>query len=232
MVQLLLESGALCERDTFQGERCLYNALNDKIRNLLLSYDYSKSRDPLQPFAGHITLLLNREHPQTSDITLTTNSRSFKLHKFILSARSPYFAKKLATAPETTTWHVPDTIPTRALEIAIIGLYFGEINVDFSGSEEDQAIVAGIQKLGRILETGHIFDAIFESNRRVARQLRTEEISRGQKQIEAWFQQNVLGHALRRASCQGGQCSMGSPEQYFLGCPPLRRGGRNRSSRL
>ena len=34
VVQLLLEAGALCERDTFQGERCLYNALNNRIRNL------------------------------------------------------------------------------------------------------------------------------------------------------------------------------------------------------
>lgn len=58
VVQLLLEAGALCLRDTFQGQRCLYNALNDRIRNLLLSYDYSKSTDPLQPFAAHITSLL------------------------------------------------------------------------------------------------------------------------------------------------------------------------------
>ena len=43
VVQLLLESGALCERDTFQGERCLYNALNDKIRKLLLEYGEQRS---------------------------------------------------------------------------------------------------------------------------------------------------------------------------------------------
>ena len=39
VVELLLESGALCERDTFQGERILYNALNNRIRNLLVRYD-------------------------------------------------------------------------------------------------------------------------------------------------------------------------------------------------
>ena len=39
VVELLLESGAVCERDTFQGERILYNALNNRIRNLLLRYD-------------------------------------------------------------------------------------------------------------------------------------------------------------------------------------------------
>src|SRR5579871_5515160 len=89
VVELLLDSGALCERDTFQGERCLYNALNDRIRNLLLSHDYSKSTDPLQPFASYITSLLTREHPKTSDLTLFSANESFPLHKFILAARSP-----------------------------------------------------------------------------------------------------------------------------------------------
>src|ERR1700761_8446006 len=94
VVQLLLESGALCERDTFQGERCLYNALNNRIRNLLLQCDYSKISDPLQPLASHITNLLTRPTPKTSDISLATVSESWNLHKFILSARSPYFQKK------------------------------------------------------------------------------------------------------------------------------------------
>src|ERR1700712_3768515 len=77
VVQLLLEAGALCERDTFQGERCLYNALTNRIRNLLLQYDYSKSTDPLQPLASHITSLLTRETPKTSDICLTASSEEW-----------------------------------------------------------------------------------------------------------------------------------------------------------
>ena len=101
VVQFLLEAGALCERDTFQGERCLYNALNNRIRNLLLEYDYSKSTDPLQPLASHITTLLTRQTPKTSDICLSAGSEQWNLHKFILSARSPYFSKKLESAPET-----------------------------------------------------------------------------------------------------------------------------------
>ena len=91
---MLLENGALCERDTFQGERCLYNALNDRIRNLLLQYDYSKSTDPLQPLAAHITSLLFRDTPKTGDITIHTSDATFELHKFVLSARSPYFPKE------------------------------------------------------------------------------------------------------------------------------------------
>ncbi|KAL9059358.1 MAG: hypothetical protein Q9162_001227 [Coniocarpon cinnabarinum] len=194
--QLLLESGALCERDTFQGERCLYNALNDRIRNLLLSYDYSKSRDPLQPLASHLTSLLNLTVPQTSDITLVAESTSFKLHKFILAARSPYFAKKLASAPDTVTWKVPISIPTKSLEIAILGLYLSEVNVDFGASEEEQAILAGIDKLGKQLEIDSLLDTIIESNRRIQRQKRGQEVERGRLQLDGWFHRNVLHHAV------------------------------------
>ncbi|KAK0507181.1 hypothetical protein JMJ35_010219 [Cladonia borealis] len=199
VVQLLLESGALCERDTFQGERCLYNALNDRIRNLLLSYEYSKSTDPLQPFASHITSLLTRDHPQTSDIVVTGAGETFHLHKFILSARSPYFSNKLSIAPDTTSWKLPPAIPPQAFGIAIKYIYLGEIPNDVGGgpgtgfSEDD--ILEGIDKLSRHLEIRSLWDGIIEGgDRRLARQRRTEEVEKGRNQMEAWFTDNVLRH--------------------------------------
>lgn len=171
--------------------------MNDKIRNLLLAYDYSKSRDPLQPLAGHITALLSRDTPQTSDITLVHEYKSYKLHKFILAARSPYFFRKLAAAPDTTTWRVPSTIPLRSFDTAILALYFTEISADFSGSEVDKAVLAGIAKLGRLLEIGQLFETLLESDRRLARQRRSEEVERGRGQLEEWFRKNVLAHQLR-----------------------------------
>lgn len=197
VVQLLLESGALCERDTFQGERCLYNALNNRIRNLLLQYDYSKSTDPLQPLAAAVTSLLTREQPQTSDITLKAVHQTFHLHKFILAARSPYFAKKLALAPETSTWRLPNTIPSESLQAVIRWIYFSEIAGDFGEDEEEQAILTGIDKLSRQLEIETLFDTILErSNRRLARQRRQTELERGRDQLEAWFQENILRHKI------------------------------------
>ena len=199
VVQLLLESGALCERDTFQGERCLYNALNDRIRNLLLSYDYSKSTNPLQPLASHITSLLTRKHPQTSDILVATDGEAFRLHKFVLSARSPYFARKLSVAPETTSWKLPPVIPPQAFEIAIKYIYFGEIPNDVGGGpgtgfSEDE-VLEGINKISRQLEIMGLWDGILESgDRRLARQRRTDEVERGRNQLEAWFYNNVLEH--------------------------------------
>lgn len=37
-MRYLLAQGARCEANTFDGERCLYGALTDQIRKVLLDY--------------------------------------------------------------------------------------------------------------------------------------------------------------------------------------------------
>jgi ankyrin repeat/BTB/POZ domain-containing protein 1 len=199
VILLLLENGALCERDTFQGERCLYNALNDRIRNLLLSYDYAKSTNPLQPLAAHITSLLTRATPKTTDITITAYDQTFHLHKFLLAARSPYFAKKLAAAPSTATWKLPSAIPGESLGVALQYLYFQEVSIRralFGLSDEQELVVLnGIDKIGKQLEMERLFEDITEvSDRRLLRQRRGEELERGRDQLDSWFRENVLRH--------------------------------------
>lgn len=199
MIRLLLENGALCERDTFQGERCLYNALNDRIRNLLLSYDYAKSTNPLQPLAAHITSLLTRPSPKTADIAITAFDQTFHLHKFLLAARSPYFAKKLAAAPSTTSWKLPDKIPAESLGMALQYLYFQEVSIRraLMGLSDDQELVVlnGIDKIGKQLEIERLFEDITEiDDRRRLRQRRADELSRGRNQLGDWFQNNIVKH--------------------------------------
>lgn len=199
IVQLLLEAGALCERDTFQGERCLYNALNDRIRNLLLSYDYSKSTDPLQPIASHLTSLLTREQPKTADISVTTATETFNLHKFVLSARSPYFKSKLAIVPETTTWKLPSTIPPPAFAIALKHLYLGELPREVGGGPgtgyTDSEVLAGTDRISKYLEIKSLSQMILDgTDRRLARQRRTDEIASGRDQLDFWYRENVLKH--------------------------------------
>ncbi|KAL4977921.1 hypothetical protein BDW66DRAFT_158529 [Aspergillus desertorum] len=202
VAQLLLESGALCERDTFQGERCLYNALNDRIRNLLLEYDYSKSTDPLQPLAAHIASLLVREQPKTSDIEVIAGDETLYLHKFVLAARSPYFRQKLKAAPDTTAWKLPSTIPPQAFGTAIKYLYLGEPPRDLrsgpgTGFTESE-VFAGINKIAKYLEIGSLVESIIDSgDRRLARQRRTVEIARGRDQLEEWFRDNVLRNKIQ-----------------------------------
>ncbi|KAI0394520.1 BTB/POZ domain-containing protein [Xylariaceae sp. FL0594] len=200
LVELLLESGALAERDTFQGERCIYNALNDKIRTLLLKYDYSKSTDPLQPWAAHITSLFTKATPKTSDITLTEGDEAFELHKFILCARSPYFQKKLVDAPETTTWKLPQSKPVEAFRVVLRYLYLGDIPrdiVDARSNSSEETILSGIDKISRQLEIPKLWETLLTGNdRRLARQRHQDEVNRAHQQIEQFFKQNVLGHKM------------------------------------
>ena len=181
--------------------RCLYNALNNRIRNLLLSYDYSKTSDPLQPFAFHLSSLLTREHPETADITITTSGELFRLHKFVLSARSPYFSKKLRGAPETRTWKLPATVPPPAFGIAIKYLYLGELPRDLGGGPgtgfTDSEILCGLDKISKHLEIQSLSQLILDGgDRRLARQRKAGEIDRGRDQLEIWFKRNVLQHAV------------------------------------
>lgn len=188
-------------RDTFQGERCLYNALNGRIRNLLLSYDYSKSTDPLQPFAAHITSLLTRDTPKTSDITVTIAGEVFHLHKFILSSRSPYFIKLLENTPEIMTWELPFMVPPQAFGIVIKQIYLGEIPVDVGAAlgagYSDDDTLKGIDQISKQLEIKSFWDGRLDwGDRRLARQRRADESEKGRNQLEAWFRGNVLKHKI------------------------------------
>ncbi|KAI0400436.1 BTB/POZ domain-containing protein [Xylaria palmicola] len=200
LVELLLESGALAERDTFQGERCIYNALNDRIRNLLLKYDYSKSTDPLQPWAAHITSLFARKVPKTSDITLTEGAEILELHKFILSARSPYFEKKFREAPETATWRLPLSKPAESFRIVLRYLYLGNIPreiVDGRSNHTEEEVLTGIDKISRQLEIPKLWEAMLSGNdRRLARQRHQDEVNRAQQQIDRFFRDKVIGHRM------------------------------------
>ncbi|KAK8071053.1 BTB/POZ domain-containing protein [Apiospora hydei] len=200
LVQLLLESGALAERDTFQGERCIYNALNDKIRNLLLRYDYSKSTDPLQPWAAHLTSLLSKESPKTSDIEVTAPTETIQLHKFILSARSPYFQRKLADAPETTIWKLPQTIPVESFHVVMRYVYLGDIPRDIVrpwSSHSEEEILTGIDKISKQLEVTKLWEAILgASDRRLTRQRHQDEVARAASQIEGFFNDKIIKHKM------------------------------------
>ncbi|KAK3310881.1 uncharacterized protein B0T15DRAFT_53718 [Chaetomium strumarium] len=200
LVQLLLESGALADPESFERERAVYNALNNKIRNLLLSYDYSKTADPLQPWSSHITSLLVRDTPPTSDITLSAAIDEFRLHKFLLSARSPYFMRKFADAPETVTWKLSHAIPVEAFRVVLRYLYLGDLPRDFVGPRSavtEEEVFRGIDKLCKQLEIEQLWEAVLSINdRRLARQRQQDETQRAQAQVEALFHNTVLKHKM------------------------------------
>ncbi|KAK4125337.1 hypothetical protein N657DRAFT_570644 [Parathielavia appendiculata] len=222
LVQLLLESGALADPDSFERERAVYNALNNKIRNLLLSYDYSKTADPLQPWSSHITSLLVRDTPPTSDITLSAPAQDFHLHKFLLSARSPYFMRKFADAPETVTWKVPHAIPVEAFRVVLRYLYLGDLPRDFVGpgsTVTEEEVFRGIDKLCKQLELDKLWESVLSINdRRLARQRQQDEVQRAQGQVEAFFRNTVLKHKIEIDTRKAGDVKWPRHNAIFADC--------------
>lgn len=190
----------MAERNTFQGERCIYNALNDRIRNLLLQYDFSKSSDPYVYWSSHISTLLSRSQPPTADITLDAGDRSFNLHKFLLSSRTPYFQKKLEAQPETVTWKLSSAIPVEAFQIVLRYLYLGDVPKELvpKGSRvSEEEVAKGLDKISRDLGVEHVWEAIMAGvDRRLARQRYQDEVARALEQVEGFFKERVLRHKM------------------------------------
>lgn len=196
-----IATGALAERNTFQGERCIYNALNDRIRNLLLQYDFSKSSDPYVYWSTHISGLLGRTTPWTSDISLNMEeSRPFDLHKFLLASRTPYFRKKLEAQPDTSSWNLASTVPVEAVRIVLRYIYLGDLPKDLVSpgstvSEED--VAKGLDKISKQLEVEHLWETIMAAgDRRLARQRYLDEEERAVKQLGDFFRTNILGNKM------------------------------------
>ena len=102
IVEYLLANGAKCEANTFDGERCLYGALTDQIRNVIKNYKVVQTkRDQYELYLERL-LELGLHY----DIIFEIRGRIFKLHKCILAARSEYFRRKFENNWKFRTWIV------------------------------------------------------------------------------------------------------------------------------
>ncbi|CAL1541800.1 unnamed protein product [Lymnaea stagnalis] len=102
IVEYLLDKGAKCEANTFDGERCLYGALTDDIRNLLKSYHVISSRtirrDLYEEFLRRLL-----EDKLYSDVIFSVHGEEFHAHRCILSARCLFFAHMFKTKWQNRT---------------------------------------------------------------------------------------------------------------------------------
>ncbi|KAH3893046.1 ankyrin repeat and BTB/POZ domain-containing protein 1-like isoform X3 [Dreissena polymorpha] len=96
LVKYLLENGARCEANTFDGERCLYGALTDSIKKLLLSYNMVSSKVMRRDLYDELLRRL-QEPGNYHDVVFNVRGRKFPAHRCILSARSSYFSELFRT---------------------------------------------------------------------------------------------------------------------------------------
>ncbi|EDO45347.1 predicted protein [Nematostella vectensis] len=96
LVAYLLSIGARCEPNTFDGERCLYAALTDRIRKILQNYKAITStcmrRNPYYEF-----LRRTLESGDFADVCFVIHGQRFCAHRAILTTRSSYFASMFET---------------------------------------------------------------------------------------------------------------------------------------
>ncbi|KAK9239574.1 hypothetical protein V1525DRAFT_397822 [Lipomyces kononenkoae] len=207
VVKYLLEHGAVCDRDTFQGERCLYGALTENIRSLLLKFDISKAVDAIQPFAAHIASLLTKVEPASSDVIFSSSTkpspatstgsspsepRQFHLHRFILSARSTYFRENLAGRWRSKKLvKLSSSMDPRAFDIVVKYLYSIDITIGSVELSERTAQVARKLDLPDLISTLENLKA--EESFRRKREHRQEDMRRAQADFERFVQKDVIG---------------------------------------
>ncbi|KAK9323553.1 hypothetical protein V1517DRAFT_257983 [Lipomyces orientalis] len=204
VVKYLLEHGAICDRDTFQGERCLYGALTDNIRSLLLKFDISKAVDAIQPFAAHIASLLSKIEPSTSDVIFSSSTKSpssvgsvpaeprqFHLHRFILTARSTYFRDNLAGRWRSKKLvKLSSSMDPRAFDIVVKYLYSVDITIGSMELNDRTAQVARKLDLPDLIATLENLNA--EESFRRKREHRQDDMRRAQADFERFVQNDVI----------------------------------------
>lgn len=115
--------------------------------------------------------------------------KEFRLHKFLLAARSPYFQRKLQ---KQTIIRLANSSDARAFEIAVRYMYLGEVM-----ETVPQDVLQGIERLSRHLEIHDLWDLVLVAgDPRVRRQKRSESVKQAQNNLEDWFQKFVLGHKI------------------------------------
>jgi ankyrin repeat and BTB/POZ domain-containing protein 1 len=96
-------------------------------------------------------------------------------------------------------------IPPQSFGIVLKHLYLGELPRELGGGPEtgftDLEILAGVDRISKHLEIQSLSQLILDSSdRRLARQRRSDEVERGRDQLESWYLDNVLKHAVETDS--------------------------------
>lgn len=200
VVKLLLERGAVCDRDRYEGARCIYGALTDSIRDILLQYDISKAVDLNQPFVMHISSLLRESSYQTHDVCVSSLGNKLNdrlhLHKFILSARSPGFIEQLnLNWSEKHRIEVPSSISMTILDIVSKFVYLvpvlHEIDTKDMGALIDLSNLWGMPELGDFLDhVRHVVDPSEKSTMMAEYQYKITE--RAREQLCCFVNDNIL----------------------------------------
>lgn len=167
----------------------------------------------MQPWAAGINSLLARTPLDSTDISIHAfNSGSvvlneFRLHKFLLAARSQYFRNRFHKArtahssdpdhglpKNVQSLHLANTIDARAFETAVKFMYLGE-----TADINNQDVLKSIGRLSRHLELPGLWDVVMASvarDPRKRKQVRLATVDKAQSDVDAFFREHILGRKI------------------------------------
>lgn len=203
VVKLLLKRGAVCDRDRYEGARCIYGALTDSIRDILLRHDISKAVDINQPFTMHIASLIKDTHLDSHDICLglsEVKQSHLHLHRFVLSARSSNLKQRLLSVWEGKhTVNLSGKSSQKVLNIIAKFIYL--IPVLHEINPEDYETLIGLSgEWGMVLlsefldKSRHILDPSEKSTLMAEYQYKFTEIAR--EQLCSFVNDEILKNAI------------------------------------
>lgn len=159
----------------------------------------------------HLSSLLSLTPLDTSDINVSvaiqseallgtagtpTYMKEFRLHRFILCARSKYFAQRLLPSEgrkSSKILQLPNSIDPKATEITFRFLYLGEIAQILSGD-----LLAHIKVIYTLLDLPSLwYFALTSDDPKSWRQVQSNEIDKAKQDLDTWFDEFVLGKAVR-----------------------------------
>uniref|UniRef100_A0AAY4BCE9 BTB domain-containing protein n=1 Tax=Denticeps clupeoides TaxID=299321 RepID=A0AAY4BCE9_9TELE len=143
---------AVCEANTFDGERCLYGALSDAIRRLLKEYKRITAKAMQRDYYDHFLQIL-LEQGSFSDVVFLVHGEVFRAHRCVLSARSEYFAHMFETKWKGKTMIAlkHPLINPAAFGALLQYLYTGRLDINVSYVDDCKRLAKQC-KIGTLIE--------------------------------------------------------------------------------
>ena len=148
--KLLLDSGAKCDKQTYDGERCLYAALNDRVRRLLLESGFrlaaARAHDPFLELLEN----LHDDDPlqHTRDVAFVVGSGEaavrLEAHRGVIAARCPQLAQRFSS--QGSEVRLPDAkFGAEALQSVLRWCYTGRLAVAAEDADATAKLLSALK---------------------------------------------------------------------------------------
>nr|XP_039261091.1 ankyrin repeat and BTB/POZ domain-containing protein 1-like [Styela clava] len=163
IVEYLLQNGSKCEASTFDGERCLYGALTNDIRNLLRNWKQihstGKKRDRHYELLRHML----EEEKLCKDILFNVHGVEINAHRCVIAARSHFFSEALSThwKNRSTVALKHEKVTSDAFHAILQFLYLGRVDIK-------REIVDDVKRLAHYCNLQHLSEEILSADTRMS----------------------------------------------------------------